>query len=347
MKLWRRVAWAAPPLALLLVYGAQVARRAELRAPDATPILTDRHGAFLTQLGHERDVPGVGRMVEYGYWPVAPPDRVARAMLALEDRRFHHHPGIDAGAMLRAAWHNLAGTGRRSGASTIVMQVARMQQPGPRHLWAKAVEAGTAVALTWRYGRAAVLAQYLRLVPYGNGSHGIGHAARYYFDKPAEDLSWAEIALLSAIPQAPALHNPRHPAGLARAVARGQRALATLAAQGAIGPEEHATAMAQLAAITLPAPPLRPDALHLVLRLRGMVERDGIAGLDPADARLRTSLDLRVQARVAGLAEARLAALQPVGAQQMAVLVLRRGTREVLASVGSAGYAALDRKSVV
>ncbi|MBR0655760.1 glycosyl transferase [Roseomonas arctica] len=302
-------------------------------------MLTDRNGAFVTQLGHESEVPGVGRVVEYGYWPAAPPERVARAMLALEDRRFHDHPGINPAAMLRATWHNLTRTGRRSGASTIAMQVARMQQPGPRNLWSKAVEAGTAVALTLRYGRAAVLAHYLRLVPYGNGSHGIGHAARYYFDKPAADLSWAEIALLAAIPQAPALHNPRNPAGLARAVARGQRALTTLAAQGAIGAGEYDTAVAQLAAITMSAQPLRPDALHLVLRLRDMVERVGIARLDPADARLRTSVDLGVQARVARLAELRLTALQLVGAQQVAVLVVRRGTREVLASLGSAGYA--------
>ncbi|WP_367617364.1 transglycosylase domain-containing protein [Plastoroseomonas hellenica] len=338
MKPWRRIAMAVPALAVLAVYAAQVAGRAELRAPAPTPVLTDRHGAFLTQLGHESGAPD-GRHVDYGYWPVTPPERVARAMLALEDRRFRSHPGVDPVALLRAAWQNLASLRRRSGASTIAMQVARMQDPAPRTLWVKAVEAGTAVALTLRYGRDAVLAQYLRLVPYGNGSHGIGHAARFYFDKPAGDLSWAEIALLSAIPQAPALHNPRNPAGLARAKARGQRALATLAAQGAIGPEEYATAIAQLAAMTLPPLPLRPDALHLVLRLRDMVARQGIAGLDPTDARLRTHIDLGLQRRVARLAEARFAALHQDGARQMAVMVVGRGTREVLAAIGSAGYA--------
>ncbi|HEY4250702.1 MAG TPA: transglycosylase domain-containing protein [Roseomonas sp.] len=330
---------AIPALAVLAIYAAQVASRAELRAPEPTAILTDRHGVFLTQLGHESVAPDGSRHVEYGYWPVPPPERVARAMLALEDRRFRQHPGVDPVALLRATWQNLSSFRRRSGASTIAMQVARMQEPAPRSLWAKAVEAGTAVALTLRYGRDAVLAQYLRLVPYGNGSHGIGHAARFYFDKPAGDLSWAEIALLAAIPQAPALHNPRNAAGLARAKARGQQALARLAAQGAIGPEEYATATAQLAAMALPPLPQRPDALQLVLRLRDMVGRQGIAGLDPADARLRTRIDLGLQRRVARLAEARFATLRPEGATQMAVMVVRRGTREVLAAIGSAGYA--------
>ena len=96
------------------------------------------------------------------------------------------------------------------------MQTARMQRPSPRSLWAKAVEAGTGLVLTWRYGREEVLKHYLRLVPYGNGSHGVAHAARFYFAKPVADLSWAEIALLSAIPQSPTLMNPMRPQGSIR-----------------------------------------------------------------------------------------------------------------------------------
>ena len=79
-----------------------------------------------------------------------------------------------------------------------------MQHRGPRTYLRKAVEALTAVFMTARHGREAVLAHYLRLVPYGNRIHGIAYAARRYLDKPVEDLSWAETAFLSAIPQAPA-----------------------------------------------------------------------------------------------------------------------------------------------
>ena len=114
------------------------------------------------------------------------------------------HPGVDPRAVLRAAWRNLTTRGRREGASTIAMQVARMQAPErPRSLGEKLTEAGTALALVARHGHDAMLAHYLRLAPYGNGSHGIAHAARFYFDKPVEDLSLAEIALLAAVPQSP------------------------------------------------------------------------------------------------------------------------------------------------
>jgi penicillin-binding protein 1C len=319
-------------------YGMAVAGGASLQAPEPTPILLDRQGAFLAQLGHETAAGDGARTVEYGYWPVDPlPDRVARAALALEDRRFWHHPGVDVLAVARAGWGNL--TGRpRSGASTIAMQVARMQAPAARTLWSKTVEAGTAILLTLRYGRPALLAHYLRLVPYGNGSHGIAHAARLYFDKPVQDLGWAEIALLSAIPQAPALHNPWRPDGLRRAMARGQAALAELSARGVLGDAELQTARAQLATIHLPPPHRRPDALHLVLRLRGMVERDGVAGLDPRDPRIRTTVDLGLQDRLAKLAQRQPAKMQVAGAEQFALMVLRRDNRDVVAALGSAGY---------
>ena len=254
----------------------QVAQRAHLEAPAPTPILYDRHGAFLSQIGHESPAPGGGRRIAYGYWVAAPPpERIVRATLALEDRRFWRHPGIDPIAVARALWQDLAGGSRRSGASTIAMQVARMQHPQPRTLWAKAVEAATALVLTGRYGRDALIAHYLRLAPYGNNSHGIAHAARWYFDKPVADLSWAEVALLTAIPQAPGAMNPLRTAGRERAIRRGRRVLEALARQQALGGEEYAAAVAELDRIHLPPAPRRPDALHAILRIAGMLAAGG------------------------------------------------------------------------
>jgi penicillin-binding protein 1C len=132
------------------------------------------------------------------------------------------------------------------------------------------MEAATAIALTLRYGREAVLAQYLRLVPYGNGSHGIAHAARFYLDKPVDDLSWAEIALLSAIPQSPTLMNPLRPDGLARAIRRGHSMLDELGRQGLVTGAELALAHKQLDAISPPPRPRRPGALHALLRFEAM-----------------------------------------------------------------------------
>jgi penicillin-binding protein 1C len=175
--------------------------RAELVSPRATEIVYDRNGVFVTQISHNGDA-------GYGYWPLEKlPRRFVEATLALEDRRFYSHCGVDILAIARAAWNNIARRGRREGGSTIAMQVARMQNPGPRDFGRKIMEALTAVALIARHGHEAVLAQYLRLAPYGGGSHGVAHAAHLYFDKPVDDLSWAQTALLAAVPQAPGRMN--------------------------------------------------------------------------------------------------------------------------------------------
>src|SRR5690349_5569766 len=137
--------WAAGVLALGLAFAAlylrEVHSRAVLVAPAPTATPYDRNGVFITQVGAERPGadPREGRQIDYGYWPLArPPERVVRATLALEDRRFFDHPGVDPLAALRAAWNNLRGSRVRSGASTIAMQVARMQRPAPRTLLGKA-----------------------------------------------------------------------------------------------------------------------------------------------------------------------------------------------------------------
>ena len=330
------LAAAAIPLALL---AWTVLDRAHLAAPPATPILYDRTGAFLAQLGNEREAAGGGRQLGYGYWPLESlPPRVIAATLALEDRRFASHPGVDPLAIARAVRQNLTSGRRVSGASTIAMQVARMQRPAARGLAAKAIEAATAVAITLRYGRESVLAQYLRLVPYGNGSHGIAHAARFYLDKPVGDLSWAEIALLSAIPQSPTLTNPLRPDGLRRAVRRGHAALDELGRQGIVTAAELALAQRQLDAIVLPRAPRRADALHALLRFEAMRDDGALGAAGAADPRVTTSLDRDIQATVTRHARRHLAGWRSAGAEQVAVLVVERGTRRVLAALGSTDF---------
>src|SRR5882757_1392622 len=130
------------------VFGYHVSERARLVAPDATPILYDRHGAYLSQIGFRTEAKDGTDRIDYGYWPIdQTPERVARATLALEDRRYWEHPGVDPAAIVRALWQNVHRHGQRSGASTIAMQIARMQRPAARDLTAKVLEAATAVAL--------------------------------------------------------------------------------------------------------------------------------------------------------------------------------------------------------
>src|SRR5206468_3691266 len=154
------------------------ATRARLTAPAPTLLLRDAHGRFLAEVPDTRDA-------EVGYWPLARlPPRVVAATLAVEDRRFWRHPGVDPLAVVRGVGQNLRAGRHASGASTIAMQVARLERPGPRTYPRKPVEALAALALTARYAPAAVLARYLRIPPLGrrppDALHAVLHLERLF-----------------------------------------------------------------------------------------------------------------------------------------------------------------------
>lgn len=317
----------------------KAARGAELVSPPASHIVYDRNGAFLTQIGHAmRDATGAKR-VDYGYWPLERiPERVARATLALEDRRFYSHAGVDLRAVFRASWKNLTERGRAEGASTIAMQVARMQAPGPRSYANKFWEAATALAIVARNGRDATLAHYLRLAPYGNGSHGVAHAARFYFDRPIDDLSWAQVALLAAIPQSPGRMNITRASGLRLAVDRARYAIARLEAEGALDAAQAEMARRELAAMRPLDAKRRPEALHLALRYERLAREGRVPAASPFDPRIQATIDLAVEREAAQLVRRYLAVFRNAGARQVAIMVAERGSNAVVADVGSAGY---------
>ncbi|HET6718527.1 MAG TPA: transglycosylase domain-containing protein, partial [Rhodocyclaceae bacterium] len=329
----------------LLIYDAA---RLDLRGPAPTYLLLDRNGRFLAELGAADEAAG-----EYGYWPVQElPPRVVAAALALEDRRFSSHPGVDPLAIGRAIGQNLSDGQRVSGASTIAMQLARLLDPGERTYWRKLREAWRAVVMTLRFGRQEVLAAYLRLVPYGNRARGIAYASRRYLDKPVADLSWAEIAFLSAIPQAPARMNPFREDGRQRAIERGLRILDQLRQNGALDGAEFAMAQGQIREIRLPVAPSRPpEALHALFKLKQLLATaPPPAGREPY--RIVTTLDLDRQREVSELAGQAVAEWASRGARNAAVVLLDRQANEVLAWLGSTDYfsqsqaGALDYASV-
>ena len=197
---------------LLLLH--EVRDRGRLVSPPATPIFTDRYGTFLAEGTADENAP-------LGFWdmPEVLPERIVSCLLVIEDKRYYEHFGVDFRSLLRALVNNLSG-GPRQGASTIAMQVARLQHPGKRTLWRKACEMGTAGWLNRKFGHENVLRHYLKIVPQGNRIHGVAYAAKRYFQKPVADLSWAEAAVLASLPKAPGRMNLYHFDGRRRAFER-------------------------------------------------------------------------------------------------------------------------------
>ncbi|MCU0240935.1 MAG: transglycosylase domain-containing protein [Vicinamibacteria bacterium] len=308
---------------------------ARLDAPRPTCLLRDRQGRFLGEVGA---APGG----EYGYWPIERlPERVVAATIAIEDQRFATHPGLDPLAVARALAGNARSGRRVSGASTLAMQIARLSHPGRRTYLRKAFEALEALCITALYGRERILAHYLRIVPYSNGIHGIAYAARRYLDKPVEDLSWAEIAFLAAIPQSPTRMNPFTPNGRQLAVARGKQILALLLARRAMSSAEYELALAQLASLRVPPPGERPAAaMHAILHLDRQIAAEVTNGASAARGVfiVQTTLDLGIQEEVGWIVYRALNEWRGQGAQNAAAIVLDRQTNAVLAWIGSADY---------
>ena len=152
-----------------------------LFAPQPSILILDRSGSYLGEVPASDD--------NLGYWPLPAriPEKVVKATLETEDRHFYNHGGVHLPSVLRALYQNITSGYVVSGASTIAMQVARMQTPGSRNIFRKFKEAAEAIYLIDDHGHDKVLRHYLTIAPFGNRVHGIVRAARYYFDKPIED----------------------------------------------------------------------------------------------------------------------------------------------------------------
>jgi penicillin-binding protein 1A len=137
------------------------------------------------------------------------PAHLPHAVLAVEDRRFYEHSGIDPRGVARALWDNIWAGGLRSGSSTISQQLAKNLFLSPeRTLRRKVQEALLAFWLERRFGKDQILTIYLNRVYFGQGAYGVDAAARRYFGRPAQDVTVYESALLAGLLKAPSRYNP-------------------------------------------------------------------------------------------------------------------------------------------
>ena len=270
----------------------------------------DREGRILSVL----PAPG-------GFWRLATrPDDVAPVLLdlliAAEDRRFYQHAGVDPLALGRAAGQWLRAGRVISGGSTITMQAARLLEPRPRGLRAKAIEIFRALQLEARFSKREILSIWLTLAPQGGNIEGMRAGSLAWFGRPANRLDAAEAALLIALARRPAALSPDRHAEAAR-VARDD----VLRRRGAamLSPEDQALALAApLPSVRLPMPALAP---HLGRELaRG--------GASP----IRSSLDAGLQRASERLANEALARLPERASVALMIADLR--TRETRALVG-------------
>ena len=234
------------------------------------------------------------------------PPLLTNLLIAVEDRRFWYHPGVDPIALLRAT-AQLVRAGRVvSGGSTLAMQAARLLEPRPRTLRSKLIEMARALQLELRFGHRGVLDIWMTLAPFGGNLEGVRAGSLAWFGVPPEALEPEQAALLVAIPRRPERLRPdRHPAD-ARAVRN--RVLA-------VGLRAHL-----FDATDEPVPSARvPLPRHAPQLLASL----------PHQAVVRTTLDLPLQAALERLGQQRLETLPDH--VSLAMLIADARTREVLA----------------
>ena len=250
------------------------------------------------------------------------PGKFEKSIICYEDKRFRRHGGVDLLSVGRAIRQNLRRGKVVSGASTLTMQVIRLSRSDkPRTLPEKLWEMVLATRLEWRCSKQEILALYASHAPFGGNVVGLDAAAWRYFGRPADELSWAENAMLAVLPNAPALIHPGR--NRERLLEKRNGLLDKLCRTSVIDETECLLAKDE----PLPDKPLpMPDLAHHLLE-RGRK--------DFGEGEIRSTLDAALQRRVNAIAENHFREYHSNLVDNLGILVLDVPTGEILAYYGN------------
>lgn len=317
--------------AVLVLYNPfikDVDLRQLLRPNLQASVLLDRDGEELLTLSPSRVV----------WTPLEKiPLFMRRAVVAVEDRRFYQHRGVDFRGVLRAVYYNLRQQERAQGGSTITQQLVKnLLLTNAKTIPRKLVEIGYAVEIERNYSKDEILESYLNGIYFGHGVYGVEGAARFYFAKHVGELSAAEQATLVGLIRGPELYSPyRHPE---RALKRRNMVLEVLWEQGLLTRREYE----QLTALPLV---VEEDPSYLT---RGGYFADYVTEwlaqqygwsaqyIRSGGLRIYTTLDAYIQR----VAEETIAALprDDQGGPEAALVALDPTNGQILAMVGGRDY---------
>lgn len=248
-----------------------------------------------------------------------------KAILFKEDQHFYYHFGVNPFSITRAFIQNTSSGQRKSGASTITMQVARLLNPKARTYGNKFIEIFNAIQLEYHFSKDEILRMYLNLLPYGGNIEGIKSASNIYFGKAPEVLSLSEIAALVVIPNRPtslaisknhqAINDAKN-LWLNRFKNAGlfNESLIKLALDETIRPKRRA---------------LPREVPHLSIHLQNKLKHQHI---------IETFIDLEHQKQIEQLTKVRINQLKQLNINNAAILVVDNESRQVIHYVGSADF---------
>jgi penicillin-binding protein 1A len=290
-----------------------------------TSIVYASDGSVIAEWHGEED----RTLVSYTDMPI----HLRNAVVAIEDRRFWEHSGVDIEGILRALRANTEAGEVRQGGSTITQQLVKILfTEGERTLDRKIREALLAYEFEARADKSRVLETYLNTVYFGNGAYGVESAARRYFDKRSSALDLAESATLAGLIRSPSRYDPtNNPDGAKK---RRDLVLSEMRTQGYITADEYVAARRARLAVRSDkrAPVVAPYFVEYVKQ--DLVKRLGSERVFGGGLRVYTTLDPALQS----LAEKAARQLDRKGDPEVAIVAIRHGDGSVLAMVGGRDF---------
>lgn len=264
------------------------------------------------------------------------PDHVRQATIAIEDKDFYKHQGINPiGGVLRALSATITGH-RLQGGSTITQQLVKSALLTPeRTIIRKTKEVILAFWVEILYSKDKILELYLNQVPYGGTAWGIETASEKYFDKSVRELTLGEAALLAGLPQAPTLYSPfgAHPE---LAATRQKEVLRRMVEDGYINQQQADVAANQKLEFKQETGIKAP---HFVMYVKEkLVGEFGEALVERGGLKVITTLDLDIQEYAQATVAAEVEKLKGLRVTNGAGLITKPATGEILAMVGSVDY---------
>src|SRR5438128_3054018 len=334
---WLKTAAVAGGLILVLVLGTFAYALATLPDPSKLDIgagsvrIEDRHGTLI----EERNAEGA-RVNPVKLELISPILR--NATIAVEDKNFYQHHGIDWGRVIKAGIVDTIARSPEQGASTITEQLAKLAvlRSPRKSILVKLREAMVATSLESRYSKNEILTMYLNTIFYGHHATGIEAAAQVYFGKHASDLSLAEASMLAGLPNGPSYYDPA--LHQERAKARQAIVLDAMVRQQMITSDQASEAAdAKLNFVfkenrSSQAPHFVDFVFEQLENVYGpsVVNRGGFI--------VKTTLDLNMQKAAEHAVQVGMQRLGPLGADNGDLLAMDPKTGEILAMVGSADF---------
>jgi penicillin-binding protein 1C len=264
----------------------------------------------------------------------AVPDKFATALVAYEDKRFFHHPGVDILSMGRAMRQNISEGKIVSGGSTIDMQVIRLHRKETgRTVLEKVIESVLATRLQFRYSKKEILSLYASHAPFGGNVVGLEAACWRYFGREPKDLSWAEAAMLAVLPNAPALIHPAK--NRDRLIRKRNRLLLKLKDTQVIDSLTYELSLTE---------PIPDEPLPLPRIARHLLIRASANGL--AQQKIKSTIDLKLQERVEQILDDHYQRLSGNQIHNACAIVLDVETGNVLAYAGNVNSGSIHGQDV-